>query len=62
MFLSFIHTNGVSTMGRVAILLEDEIEQKMRKYIAKKWPLETYGKLSHVVNEALKEYFEEKNI
>ena len=31
----------------------------MRKYVARKYPTETYGKISFVIEQALKKYLEE---
>jgi len=43
-------------LGKVTILLDDELEKDLRKYIAEFYPEETYGKLSMIMNEALKHW------
>jgi hypothetical protein len=43
-------------MGRIHVTLEDKTEEKLRLFIVKKYPLETHGKISYVVEEAIKEY------
>jgi hypothetical protein len=40
----------------VVIDLDDKLEEKLRLYINKKYPIKPYGKLKEVVEEALTEY------
>ena len=40
-------------------MLNDETEKKLRLYIAKKYPMGTYGKISEIINEALEAYLPE---
>jgi hypothetical protein len=47
-------------LGKITISLDNEIERKLRMYVARNYPLETYGKMSQVVNEALEEFFKNK--
>lgn len=43
-------------MAKITINLTDETESKLRKYVTTKYPEKPYGKLSRVVEEALKEW------
>lgn len=43
-------------MGRINILISDETENKIRDYIAKKYPRQTFGKISEISETAIIEY------
>ena len=43
-------------MAKITINLTDETESKLRKYVTTKYPEKPYGKLSLIVEEALKEW------
>ena len=47
-------------MGRITFSISDVIEKRLREYVTKHYPEKPYGKLSRVVEEALKEYFEKR--
>ncbi len=49
----------VRFMGKLTIMLSKETEENLRKYVAQKYPTETYGKMSFVIEQALKKYLEE---
>lgn len=58
----FFHTiNGaeVKTLGKVTVTLSDEVEKKLRQFVTTKYPEKPYGKLSQVVEEALKNWLDE---
>ena len=44
-------------MGKITIKLTDETESKLRKYVTAHYPEKPYGKLSLIVEKALKEWF-----
>ncbi|HMK95684.1 MAG TPA: hypothetical protein VK536_09845 [Candidatus Limnocylindrales bacterium] len=46
-------------MGKLTIVLSEKTENDLRKYVAKKYPTEIYGKISFVIEQALLKYFEE---
>jgi hypothetical protein len=37
-------------------MLSDETENSIRDYIAKKYPRESFGKISEIIETAIKEY------
>ena len=41
-------------MGKMTFTIDEQIEEDLRNFVAKTYPLESYGKLSKIVNEALK--------
>jgi len=43
-------------MGKITITLSDDIEKKLRQFVTAKYPEKPYGKLSEVVEEALKDW------
>ena len=43
-------------MAKITIKLTDETESNLRKYVTTHYPEKPYGKLSLVVEEALKEW------
>jgi hypothetical protein len=43
-------------MGKMVIIIDDKLEDQLRRYISQKYPTETYGKIRQVVEEALKQY------
>jgi hypothetical protein len=45
-------------MGKLTIILTPETEKEMRNYIARKYPTEIYGKISEVIETALKGYLQ----
>jgi hypothetical protein len=44
----------------MTIMLSKEVEEDLRKYVARKYPTEIYGKISFVIEQALKEYLAKK--
>ncbi len=44
-------------MGKITISLSDEIEKRLREHVTKTYPEKPFGKLSKVVEDALKEWF-----
>jgi hypothetical protein len=49
-------------MGKITVKLTDETESKLRKYVTSKYPEKPYGKLSFIVEEALKKWFSSAEI
>jgi hypothetical protein len=49
-------------MGKLTVVINDEVERKLRIYIAKKYPTEIYGKLSEVIELALREFLRKENL
>jgi predicted transcriptional regulator len=47
-------------LGKITVIISDELEQKLRKHIAKKYPTEPYGKQKEVVEQALAEYLKKE--
>lgn len=43
-------------MGKITVKLTDETESKLRKYVTTNFPEKPYGKLSLIVEEALKKW------
>jgi len=43
-------------MGKITVTLDDEVEKKLRAFVTSKYPEKPFGKLSQIVNEAVKEY------
>lgn len=48
----------VRDLGRLTIILDDELEKRLRGYIARNYAEETYGKISQVINEALRRFLD----
>jgi Arc/MetJ-type ribon-helix-helix transcriptional regulator len=48
-------------MGKISVEVSDEVEKKIRKYIADHYWQNPFGKLSEIVEEALKMWIE-KNV
>ena len=44
--------------GEITITLTDETEKMLRNYVTAKYPEKPYGKLSLVVEDAIKQYLE----
>ncbi|MFH0897457.1 MAG: hypothetical protein V1850_05365 [Candidatus Bathyarchaeota archaeon] len=47
-------------MGKITISLTDTLEKQLREYVTKKYPEKPFGKLSGVVEEALKDWFKNR--
>jgi Arc/MetJ-type ribon-helix-helix transcriptional regulator len=47
-------------MGKISVEISDELENKIRKYIAEHYWKNPFGKLSKIVEEALKLWIEKK--
>lgn len=47
-------------MGKITIIIDDELEQRLRKYIFKRYEAKWYGKLSEVIEEAVKEHLDRR--
>jgi hypothetical protein len=45
-------------MPKLTIMLTDETNKKLRDYVSKTYPQKTFGKISQVIEEALKQYLE----
>jgi hypothetical protein len=45
-------------MVKIVLDLDDKLNEQLRLYINRKYPLKTYGKLKEVVEQALKEFLE----
>lgn len=45
-------------MGKITVTLEDNVEKKLRIYVSQNFPEQPFGKLSEVVNQAVKEFLE----
>jgi len=43
-------------MGKITISLSDDVEKRLREHVTKTYPEKPFGKLSQVVEEALKEW------
>lgn len=41
-------------MGKMTFTIDEQVEEDLRNYVAKNYPQVSYGKLSKIVNEALK--------
>ena len=47
-------------MGKITVTLDDKIEKDLRIYVSKNYPEKPFGKLSEIVNQAVKEYLANK--
>ena len=45
-------------MGKLVVIIDDKLEERLRRYIARKYPTETYGKIKLVIEQALNEYLQ----
>ncbi len=45
-------------LGRLTIILEDDLEKRLREYIARNYAEETYGKISQIINESLRRFLD----
>ena len=45
-------------MGKITLILQDDIERALREYVIRNFPEQPFGKLSFVVNESIKNYLE----
>lgn len=43
-------------LGKSTFVLKPKVEKALRKYVSETYPLEPYGKLSKVVNDAIEYY------
>lgn len=43
-------------MGKITITLEDETEKQLRSYVTSHYPEKPFGKLSEIVDKAVKEF------
>lgn len=48
-------------MKKITILLEDAVDQSLREYVSKTYPVQPYGKLSEVINAAVVEYLKSRS-
>ena len=46
---------------KITVILSDELNQRIRKYIFETWPDSQYGKLKEVVVQALEEFLAERD-
>jgi hypothetical protein len=51
----------MSTMPKLNIILDEDLNKRVRKYLFDTYPDSQYGKLKNVVEEALKEYLVKRN-
>jgi hypothetical protein len=51
----------MSTMPKLNIILDEDLNKRVRKYLFDTYPDSQYGKLKNVVEEALKEYLGKRN-
>lgn len=51
---------GKSTMPKVTLIMDDELNKRTRKYINDTFPDSPYGRLKEVIEDALKEYLEKR--
>jgi hypothetical protein len=49
-------------MVKIVIDLDDKLNEKLRQYINKKYPLMSYGKIKEVIEEALTGFLEKVEI
>jgi len=45
-------------MGKIVVIIDDKLEERLRRYIASKYPTETYGKIKQIIEQALTEYLQ----
>jgi hypothetical protein len=45
-------------MGKLVVIIDDKLEERLRRYIASKYPTETYGKIKQIIEQALTEYLQ----
>lgn len=45
-------------MGKITVIIDDDIEEWVRNYVTQNYPQKPFGKLSEVVNKALKDFME----
>ncbi len=50
----------MSTMPKLNIILDEDLNKRVRKYLFETYPDSQYGKLKEVVEAALKEYLEKR--
>jgi len=43
-------------MGKLTVSISDETERELRAFVATSYPLKPFGKLSDVVERAIREY------
>jgi len=46
----------LEALGKITITLSDETERKLRQFVTAKNPGKPYGKLSEVIEEALRDW------
>ena len=46
-------------MGKLTVMLSEKMENDLRRYVAKRYPTETYGKISYVIEQALIKYIQD---
>ncbi len=45
-------------MGKIAVEIDDKLEERLRRYIINKFSTKYHGKLSKIVAEAIKEWLD----
>jgi len=45
-------------MVKIVLDLDDKLNEQLRLYINRKYPLKSYGKLKEVIEQALKQFLE----
>ena len=51
----------MKNLGKLTIILSNDVEEDLRNYVASKYPLQTYGKISFVIEKALEKYLAEED-
>jgi hypothetical protein len=47
-------------MGKITVTISDETEKRLREYVTRRYPEKPFGKLSQIVEQAIKEFLEKK--
>jgi hypothetical protein len=51
----------MSTMPKLTIILDEDLNKRVRRYLSDTYPSSQYGKLKSVMEEALREYLVKRN-
>jgi len=43
-------------MGKLTVIIDDELERRLRRYVTRMYPVKPFGKLSLIVSQAIEEY------
>ena len=47
-------------MPKLTLILDEDLNKRVRKYLYETYPSSQYGKLKNVIEEALKEYLDKR--